>query len=535
MKLSLQGIKDRDSWESKGYELPGYDVEKMACATRENPYWIHFGGGNLFRAFHANVAQRMLNEGETDRGLILVERRAQTMENIYKAHDNLGILVTLKGDGTVDKTVIASVAEVLCLDFSREGMEERLREIFQKDSLQLATFTITEKGYRLKDGTGEFLPDVAKDLEKGPWNPGSYLGKLAFLLYVRYLSGKKPVAMVSTDNCFHNGDRLYEAMGAFAKAWEEKGLIEPGFAEYLASPQVSFTWSMIDKITPGPDPSIEALLKADGVEETGSATWGAAASFFANGEETEYLVVEDAFPNGRPGLEKGGVLFTDRETVDRVEKMKVCTCLNPLHTCLAIFGCLLGYERISQEMRDPRLRRLVEAVGYEEGLPAATDPGILNPQEFMDQVIQVRLPNPFLPDTPQRIATDTSQKLAVRFGETIRFYQEREDLQAGKLKWIPLVLAGWLRYLLGIDDRGKSFPLSPDPLLEELLPRMKGIRLGDQEVEAQIRPILEREDIFGVNLYQAGLADKVTKDFRELLAGEGAVSRVLQQRLSVTV
>ena len=54
-------------------------------------------------------------------------------------------------------------------------------------------------------------------------------------------------------------------------------------------------------------------------------------------------------------------------------------------------------------------------------------------------------------------------------------------------------------------------------------------------MEAQIRPILEREDIYGVNLYQAGLADKVAEDFREMLAGEGAVGRVLQRRLSVTV
>lgn len=39
-------------------------------------------------------------------------------------------------------------------------------------------------------------------------------------------------------------------------------------------------------------------------------------------EETEYLVVEDAYVNGRPPLNAGGVLYTDRETVDRVEKMK---------------------------------------------------------------------------------------------------------------------------------------------------------------------------------------------------------------------
>ena len=77
---------------------------------------------------------------------------------------------------------------------------------------------------------------------------------------------------------------------------------------------------------------------------------------FVNAEETEYLVIEDAFSNGRPELEKGGLMFTNRETVDKVERMKVCTCLNPLHTCLAIFGCLLGYRKISDEMNDPELK-----------------------------------------------------------------------------------------------------------------------------------------------------------------------------------
>ena len=122
---------------------------------------------------------------------------------------------------------------------------------------------------------------------------------------------------------------------------------------------------------------------------------------FVNAEECEYLVIEDSFPNGRPALEKGGFIFTDRETVNKTERMKVCTCLNPLHTSLAVFGCLLGFHRISDEMNDADLKRLVEIIGYNEGLPVVTDPGILNPKEFIDTVLNVRIPNPFMPDTPQ--------------------------------------------------------------------------------------------------------------------------------------
>ena len=53
-------------------------------------------------------------------------------------------------------------------------------------------------------------------------------------------------------------------------------------------------------------------------------------------------------------------MFTSRETVEKVERMKVCTCLNPLHTALAVYGCLLGYTKISDEMKDADLVKLVE-------------------------------------------------------------------------------------------------------------------------------------------------------------------------------
>lgn len=532
MELSLQGIQNRTEWIGKGYDLPQYDIEKMRINTRENPFWIHFGAGNLFRAFHANVVQRLLNSGILDKGLIVAEGfDYEIIEKMYTTHDNLSILATLKTTGTIEKTIIGSVAEALPLDSANEMAYERLKEVFEKSSLQMATFTITEKGYSLVNGKGEVLPDVERDFSAGPQKPESYMGKVAALLYTRYLSGQKPIAMVSTDNCSHNGDKLYSAIASFAEAWIKNGKAEAGFADYIASEKVSFTWSMIDKITPRPDQSVEMLFEEDGVEEiqplvTSKNTYVAP---FVNAEETEYLVIEDDFPNGRPKLENGGVLFTDRETVDKVERMKVCTCLNPLHTCLAIFGCLLGYKKISEEMKDPELKKLVELVGYVEGLPVVEDPGILNPKEFIDTVLTMRVTNPFMPDTPQRIATDTSQKLAIRFGETMKAYMKNTELQVENLKIIPLVLAGWLRYLMGVDDKGEPFELSPDPLLNEVRPYVLNVQFGSRDIEAAIRPILKRKDIFGVDLYEAGLAARISKYFEELIAGKDSVRHTLRK------
>ena len=162
-----------------------------------------------------------------------------------------------------------------------------------------------------------------------------------------------------------------------------------------------------------------------------------------------------------------------------------------VHTALAVYGCLLGYTLISKEMQNPQLKRLVERIGYEEGLPVVVNPGVIDRKAFIDEVLNVRVPNPFMPDTPQRIATDTSQKLAIRFGETIKAYQKSDTLQVSDLKMIPLVFAGWLRYLMGVDDNGDPFTLSPDPLLDTVCPYVKDIKLGDTvDVLTKLRPVL---------------------------------------------
>jgi fructuronate reductase len=219
--------------------------------------------------------------------------------------------------------------------------------------------------------------------------------------------------------------------------------------------------------------------------------------------------------------------------LDKVEKMKVCTCLNPLHTALAVFGCLLGFTSISDEMKDADLVRLITKIGYDEGMPVVIDPGIIKPSDFIKEVINIRLPNPNIPDTPQRIVTDTSQKLSIRFGETIKLYLGRKDLNVDSLVFIPLTIAGWCRYLLAFDDGGKPLALSPDPLLLDLQNFLQGISLGEfNSVQDKLKPILSNEKIFGVNLYSAGVGGKVEEYFKEMLAGTGAVRKTLQKYLN---
>jgi fructuronate reductase len=317
------------------------------------------------------------------------------------------------------------------------------------------------------------------------------------------------------DNCSHNGEKLKAGVMAFAEAWAKAGRVEAGFIDYLKdAAKVSFPWSMIDKITPRPADSVEKMLAQRGVEGmkplvTGKGSYMAA---FVNAERPQYLVVEDDFPNGRPPLEEAGVYFADRETVNRVERMKVTTCLNPLHTAMSVYGCLLGYTLISEEMKDSDIVWLVKRLGYAEGLPVVTHPGIIDPKAFIDEVVNERLPNPFMPDDPRRIATDTSQKVGIRFGETVKGYIEN-GLDLNGLIALPLAIAGWFRYLLGDE-------VSPDPRKEELQAKLR---------EGRQREILADASVFGLDLTKTPLGEKIEAMLAELCAGPDAVRKVLHK------
>ncbi len=531
MILSNKGLHSPE-WKEKGYKLFGYDRESLVRNTHDNPIWVHFGAGNIFRGFPARLEQMIVEKGLSDKGIIVGEGfDSEIISDIYNKYDNLTLLVTLKADGSIDKEVVGTVTEAYCCVYGDDW--NRFVEIFENPSLQMVSFTITEKGYALKNPAGEFFPGYVEDFKNGPGKGSMFLSRLCELMLYRYRKGAYPIALVSMDNCSHNGEKIQLAMTTIAHEWVKNGLVEKGFEDYMTSSSVAYPWSMIDKITPRPDPSVAEMLSKDGYENTDVVVTSKHTyiASFVNAEECEYLVIEDTFPNGRPKLEEAGVYFTDRETVNKVEKMKVCTCLNPLHTALAVFGCLLGYTLIADEMKDSDLVRLVKRIGYDEGLPVVVNPGIIDPKKFIDEVVNIRIPNPFMPDTPQRIATDTSQKLSIRFGETIKAYISDPSLSVKDLKCIPLVFAAWLRYVMGVDDEGKAFVLSSDPLLSYAQDAVKGITLGYRGSLDQLKEILSNQKIFGVDLYEAGLADLVLDYFKSMIAAPGAVRTTLERVL----
>ena len=526
MKLNdiFSGNYDAAEWEAKGYELPKFDIKAIREKTAKEPTWVHFGGGNIFRAFPAAILNDALNTGKYDRGVIVAETfDFEVIDKAYAPYNNLSLCVNLCSDGSIEKKVIASVTEALKADPQFEDWN-RLVEIFKNPSLQMISFTITEKGYSYNDA------DLARGLK-----PVFAMGKVCALLLERFNAGQLPLTVQSMDNCSHNGDKVKAGVFAYAERWVADGLVPTAFLDYLKDEKkITFPWSMIDKITPRPHEKVKEMLAADGFEdnnyiETEKHTFTAP---FVNAEEVQYLVIEDNYTNGRPPLDLGGALYTTRETVDKVETMKVTTCLNPLHTAMSIYGCMLDYTLISAEMADEDLRPFIQKIGYIEAMPVVTDPGVLNPYEFIGAVINRRLPNPFMPDAPQRIACDTSQKLPIRFGETIKKYIAR-NLDMENLVLIPLTLAGYARYLKGLKDDLTPFEPSPDPMLAELQAIVAPLEIGKSDQDwSPLRQLYSRKDVFGLDLYEAGLGEQIEGYVRELYAGPGAVRQTLHKYVS---
>ncbi len=510
MRLSLDLLRNPQNLGD--YKLPMFDIEKMRKNTIENPTWLHFGAGNIFRAYPAVLCQELLNLGELDKGIICCETYdEEIIEKAYKAFDDLSISVTLNADGSVGKQIVASVAESFYQDASR------LEEIFLNPSLQMISFTITEKGYGIDE----------KDLENSPENAKSLWGKIVYLCVKRLRENGQALTFLSMDNCAKNGKVLKNAVISFAKAYKEKGYITTDEYRYFEE-KLSFPWSTIDKITPRPDESVSDMLKKDGFSdmEIIKTAKNSFTAGFVNAEKAQYLIIEDKFLNGKAPLDKAGVIFTDRDTVNAFESMKVGTCLNPLHTALAIFGILLGYTSISDEMADKDLLAFLNNMVEKESMPVVVDPKIISPKAFLNEVLNERFVNPFLKDTPQRIATDTSMKLSVRFGQTLK-KQIEIGCDIKNFTYIPMVFAAWLRYLLEIDDSGKEYKCSPDPKIAEIMPTVKSVGFKNTATKKDFEEIFKRDDIWGVDLIATGLDEKVLDLFNEMNNGTGSVRKNL--------
>ena len=521
MKLNKAILDNQDFLAINQIKQPLFNIEEVKKNTKERPTYLHFGAGNIFKVFLARRYQELLNHNLIDTGIISVETYDdEIVDLVNNKTDNLNLAVLMAEDGSLDLSIVASIVASL----KASSQYQEIKEIFTKESLQIVSYTITEKAYQITDSNGKLLKIIEEDLKRKDNQLQHVMSITCSLLYHRFKSCNKALTILSLDNCSHNGDKIKKAILSIANIWLKESRVSSEFISYLEN-KVTFPISMIDKITPRPSKLVQKKLEAIGFKQLDLITTSknSFVAPFVNAEVSEYLVIEDKFANGRCPLEKVGVLFTDYQTVNDVETMKVTTCLNPLHTAMAVVGCLLNYKTISDETNDPTIMNLIKTIGYKEGLPVVCDPKIINPKDFIDEVINKRLTNPNIPDTPQRIATDTSMKIAIRFGNTIKSYQ-RLGLDLNSLEGIPLAIAAWFRYLVAIDDFNNHFELSSDIMAQEIIDNFKNIKIGDVK---SITHLLSNPEIMGLDLTQTPLADKINLYFNMMLKEEGGVRKTI--------
>jgi fructuronate reductase len=102
-----------------------------------------------------------------------------------------------------------------------------------------------------------------------------------------------------------------------------------------------------------------------------------------------------------------------------------------------------------------------------------------------------RFRNPALSHKLQQIAMDGSQKLPQRLLGTIRA-RLADDASCERLCF---ALAGWLQYLTGRDDAGRSHAIA-DPLAEQL----QRAATSSTDSLARVRALLGIEAVFGADL-----------------------------------
>lgn len=121
LHLNIQGLRNKSGWQAAHIALPRYDVSAMQERTLRHPVWIHFGAGNIFRAFLAAAQQSLLNAGLTDTGIVAAaSHNFSAATEGYTPYDNLSLLVRMHADGSCDREVIGSVAGCLKADWQDE-------------------------------------------------------------------------------------------------------------------------------------------------------------------------------------------------------------------------------------------------------------------------------------------------------------------------------------------------------------------------------------------------------------------------------
>jgi len=312
---------------------------------------------------------------------------------------------------------------------------------------RIVSLTVTEKGYCQDAATGtldEAHPDVVHDLEHGDRLQRSVPGLLVEAFRRRRAAGAPPCTVLTCDNLPSNGATVARIVSRYA------ALRDPHLAAYIAG-EIAFPSTMVDRIVPATrDEDRAAVEAACGYRDA----WPVVAEPFTQ------WVIEDRFASGRPRWEETGVLMV--RDVRPFELMKL-RALNGAHSALAYLGSVAGIGTVAEAMAEPALARFLRGLWGEDLIPTLPPVPGVDPGRYTS-ALEDRFRNPAIRHRLGQIAMDGSQKLPQRL-----LAPALDRLCRGAVPdHIAVVVAAWMRFLLGRDEQGGAC-LVQDPLAEQLL------------------------------------------------------------------
>lgn len=418
-------------------KVPAYDRRKISRSI------VHIGVGGFYRAHQAVYLDDLLhdpgNEAWGFRGVGLLKHDTR-IRDAMSAQDCLYTVVERSAAGDTAR-VIGAVLDFMYAPDNPEAVIEAMVD----PVCRIVSLTITEGGYYVNQGTGEFdhnHPDIVHDLAH-PHAPRCSFGYLAEALDRRRRRGIAPFTIMSCDNLQSNGDITKKMLLAFTQRRD------PALSRWIAE-HGAFPNSMVDRITPATTEADRVLVQE---------RFGLHDAWPVVTEPFRQWVLEDHFPSGRPAWERVGVQMT--ADVLPYEKMKL-RLLNASHQAIAYIGMLCGYQYVDEAMGDPDIRKLMKTMMDVEVTPLMDEVKGVDLEQYKATLLE-RFSNPAIRDQLSRLGTEGSARIPKFVLPSIL---EQIDC-GGPLKLLSFTIASWFRFLTGSDEHGNRLPIN-DPMADRL-------------------------------------------------------------------
>jgi fructuronate reductase len=446
-----------------GTQRPSYERDRLGTGI------VHLGLGAFVRAHQALYTEDLLATEPGDWGMVGVSLQRPDQRDRLMPQD--GLYTTLQRDPSgLSARIVGCLRSVLVAPEDPTAVIDAMAD----PGTRIVSLTVTEKGYVLDPATGRLQqqhPDIRHDLEH-PNAPRTAVGFIVRALERRRAAGLAPFTVLCCDNLPSNGRVLAGLVSDFS------ALRDDGLATWIET-HAAFPSTMVDRIVPATTP-----------EDLGEATrlTGLADEAAVVHEPYRQWVIEDRFVgDARPRWERVGAEIVG--DVAPYEHMKL-RLLNGAHSALAYLGYLAGHETVSETVADPVLRTFVQGL-WREIIPVVPPPPGTDLASYTEALLE-RFSNPAIRHRTWQIAMDGSQKLPQRLLATIRERLAR-DLP---LPGLALAVAGWMRYVGGVDERGREIDVK-DPLAARLRDTLDK---AGEDPRDRVRAVLGIEAIFGDDL-----------------------------------